>query len=133
MKLCLPRKARALAKSQLSRACAKQIAERRRGCAGCILLQEAGRMGLCGGTHIFRGTEEAGCQGGAGGRVPFVKRPGLCHLAVPQVGSAQGRQRACQSQCQACVARTKTSPTKPRAWLCHPPSLAARLPPPLQC
>lgn len=31
MKLCLPRKARSLAKSQLSAACAKQIAERGEG------------------------------------------------------------------------------------------------------
>lgn len=47
MKLCLPRKARSLAKSQLSAACAKQIVERGRGRAGCILPQEAGTTGLC--------------------------------------------------------------------------------------
>lgn len=45
MKLCLPRKARSLAKSQLSAACAKQIVERGRGRAGCILPQEAGTTG----------------------------------------------------------------------------------------
>lgn len=47
MKLCLPRKARSLAKSQLNAACAKQIAERGRGRTGCILPQEAGTTGLC--------------------------------------------------------------------------------------
>lgn len=45
MKLCLPRKTRSLAKSQLSAACAKQIAERGRGRGRCILPQEAGWTG----------------------------------------------------------------------------------------
>lgn len=65
MKLCLPRKAKSLVKSQLSTARAKQIAECGRGawlhsCTGSL-----GR-GLVPGTKILQGTEEADCWGGTG-------------------------------------------------------------------
>lgn len=123
MKLCLPRKARSLAKSQLSAACAKQIAECGRGGAGCILPQDARRKGLCGGTIIFQGTEEAGCWGGAGGRAPFVRCPGLCHLAVPQVGMAQGSQPGLLEPVPGACCRHRDKPDKAPCLALLPPRL----------
>lgn len=118
MKLCLPRKARFLAKSQLSTACAKQIAEcgvwggGGRG-AGGILPQQAGRTGA-----LLRDKSILGHRGGrrwgrSEGQCPCGD-PGVGHLVVPQVGTAQG------SRCQERVTRAKTSPSKPPAWLRRP-------------
>lgn len=84
MKPCLPRKAGSLAKSQLSVACARQIDERGRGRAGCILPQEAGRMGLCRGTKIFQGPEEAGCAGGEGAASSLRDGRGRATMPAPR-------------------------------------------------
>lgn len=112
MKLCLPRKARSLVKSQLSAACAKQIAERGEGPAGRILPQEAGTAGLCGGTKIFRGTEEAGCQGGVRGQGPFCEQSGVVPPCCPQVGPARGSQPRLPGPMPGACCRLKDKPHK---------------------
>lgn len=94
----------------------------REGRAGCILPQEAGRTGLCWETEIFRSTEAAGCRGGAGDSVPFVRCPGLCHCVSPmwawhQAASGPARARA----------RSVLQPQR-QTRRAGPPGFAARLP-----
>lgn len=111
VKLCLPRKASSLAKSQLSRACAKQIAERGRGTPGGPRASTGSREPGARNTGEHTGGRLSGRSGG--GRVPFVRCPGPCHGAVPRAGPAPGSRRACQSPCQERVPPQRQTPQRP--------------------
>lgn len=92
VKLCLPRKARSFAKSQLSLACAKQIVEHTRAARLHSSTASLWEWGWGEEQKNLGNTEEAGCHEGMGGTVLFVRCPGLSHLMVPQVGISQGSQ-----------------------------------------
>lgn len=127
MKLCLPRKARSLAESQLSRVCAKQIAERGRGRPGCILPQEAGRTGPCGGTKNISGHRGGRLGGRSGNSVLFCEMSGVVPWCRPPGGRGT-RQPAGAARAGArstLLAQRRTAPRWP-AWLCCPPPLRAR-------
>lgn len=127
VRLCLPRKARSLARSQLSAAGAKWRA---------LSAGGAGRPHSSTGSPVEAAlprnrtiSERAGggLSGRGGGQCPFCEASRLRPCTVPQVGTAPGSRRACRGACQELRAAAKATQSRPAQLCCPPPPPPCRI------